>query len=177
MGNLVTRSNNKGKNAKLIRCLILLASLLPLSCAEVQAKAEKETATPAATEEASANAVDKSVIKPLPKPYKAKKINEELTIYELVPTSAKQKWKMELFDLSQSVGDHYHKIQSQVIVVLEGNLELIINSKEKIILKPMQTYFIPPKTVHALKPVGGKTVRFLAVDSPAFEYPIDAYYL
>lgn len=116
-----------------------------------------------------------SPIEPLPENFHPIKVSDYLTIYEIVSASAKQKWKLEIFDLSEPIKAHYHKRQEQVIIVLEGQLEVLVGEDSPLQLNPLQTLTIPPGVIHALKPVG-KSVRFLALDSPVFTYPEDVFF-
>lgn len=80
-----------------------------------------------------------------------------------------------MFDISAPIESHHHKIQTQILIVLEGKLEALLGSQPSIQLEAMQTITILPGTVHALKPIT-PSVRFLAIDSPPFEFPNDVYY-
>lgn len=114
-------------------------------------------------------------LEPLPEAFNPIKMNENLIIYELVSAAANQNWKMEIFDLSEPVSAHYHKEQRQILVVLEGELEAFLDDQRPIHLERFETLHIPAGLVHALRPVG-KSVRFLAIDSPNFVYPEDVFF-
>ncbi|HCI49001.1 MAG: hypothetical protein A2977_00330 [Alphaproteobacteria bacterium RIFCSPLOWO2_01_FULL_45_8] len=97
-----------------------------------------------------------------------------LSIYEVVPVSAGQPFKLEIFDLSGPMTPHYHKIQSHLITVLEGYLEVLTTEKEPLLLGPLESITIVPGVIHNIKSVGN-VVRFSSLASPAFDYPEDVY--
>ncbi|MES2345800.1 MAG: cupin domain-containing protein [Chlamydiota bacterium] len=101
-------------------------------------------------------------------------ISDDLTIYSLVPPEARVGWKLELFCLSAPVSSHYHKIQKQWIVVVDGSLTAVCGRGKPTILQSSHILSIDPGTQHALIPEG--TVRFFAIDLPAFDFPEDVFY-
>jgi mannose-6-phosphate isomerase-like protein (cupin superfamily) len=90
---------------------------------------------------------------------------EHLTLYSLVPPEAGQGWKLEMFELSEPIAPHYHKIQRQFIVVADG---------EPRVLKSGQLAIVDPGKLHSLTPIG--KVRFFSIDMPGFNYPEDVYF-
>lgn len=108
----------------------------------------------------------------LPKECRVQNING-LTIYSLIHPKAEQGWNLELFDITKHVSSHYHKVQTQIMIMIEGKLELSLEDK-KIILYPGQTFKIPPGSTHALTPIDGPA-RCLFIDFPGFVYPEDAF--
>jgi len=108
----------------------------------------------------------------LSKECRVQKING-LTIYSLIPHAAKQGWHLDLFDVTEPVDAHYHRIQTQIMIMIEGKLELTLDDK-RIVMLPGQTIKIAPGTVHGLTPIDGPA-RSLFIDFPGFNYPEDAY--
>ncbi|MBS3904361.1 MAG: cupin domain-containing protein [Simkania sp.] len=101
-------------------------------------------------------------------------INENLTIYPLVPPEADQSWKLELFELAEPIPAHYHKLQRQYILVTEGKLEACYGGHDPIILRSGELVHTDPGMIHALTPKG--RARFLAIDLPGFNFPEDVFY-
>ncbi|MBM3184066.1 MAG: cupin domain-containing protein [Chlamydiae bacterium] len=99
-------------------------------------------------------------------------IDEHLTIYPLVPTEANQGWNLELFDCSRVIPLHYHKIQRQFILVVDGSMDAV-HGNEKTILRRGEILQIEPGVEHALVPE--KKCRFFAIDLPGFHFPEDVF--
>jgi quercetin dioxygenase-like cupin family protein len=97
-------------------------------------------------------------------------INENLTIYPIIPPDAGQGWKLELFELAEPVLTHYHKIQRQFIVVAEGELTAFYGGAP-IILRRGDIARVDPGIPHSLVPKG--KARFFTIDLPGFNYPED----
>ncbi len=102
----------------------------------------------------------------------AVEVNKNLKFYPLVPPEAGQKWKLELFVLSETIQPHYHKIQKQFLLVMEGNLTVFYGTK-KAVLQPSEFVQIDPGVVHSLVPEG--TAIFFAIDLPGFNFPEDVF--
>ncbi|MDR3624094.1 MAG: cupin domain-containing protein [Chlamydiales bacterium] len=100
-------------------------------------------------------------------------VNENLTIYPVVPTGAGQGWKCELFKLAESIPPHYHKIQKQIILVVEGVLKCLYGNKQVLLLQEGEFLCINPGVTHSLIPEG--TVQFFAINLPGFQYPEDVF--
>ena len=100
-------------------------------------------------------------------------INTNLTIYELISPEAQQHWKIELFDICENVSSHYHKLQTQIIIVLEGRVKFFWENMA-VILGPGQFISIPPQKVHAIHPQ--EHVRFLVINIPGFNHPDDVFH-
>lgn len=94
-------------------------------------------------------------------------------ITELIPLAANLIWTVSVFDLSEEVSAHYHKIQTQLILVLSGSMVIQLKecSRE---LHDGDFLSIPPMTSHAIMPI--KKVCFLTVDFPGFGFPDDVYH-
>jgi quercetin dioxygenase-like cupin family protein len=101
-------------------------------------------------------------------------IDEQLTIYSIVPPKAAQGWKLELFVLAKTILPHFHKLQRQIILVVEGELKVICDTNPPQILRAGDLTHIDPGVVHALIPIN--TCRFFAFDMPGFDYPDDVYH-
>lgn len=101
------------------------------------------------------------------------KVDNDLTIYPLVPPEAGQGWKIELFELSRAIPSHYHKIRRQILLVAEGELSVVIGNGKPIILQSGELVVIDPGTLHSVSPVG--TARFFDIDFPGFHFPEDVF--
>lgn len=98
-------------------------------------------------------------------------VNSELTEYLLLPEKAAQTWTLSLFDFSGKTEPHYHDLQNQLVIVLEGELSVRLDDQEAILLAG-QYGAIPKGSVHALAS-GKEGSRFLVLDMPGFDYPTD----
>jgi mannose-6-phosphate isomerase-like protein (cupin superfamily) len=97
-----------------------------------------------------------------------------LTIYGLIPLVAELGWKIEVYDdTRKSVSSHFHKRQTQLIMVLEG-LGSISYGIHEVTLPPGQSIAVPPQSFHKVAP--SKSVRLLVIDTPGFPFPEDIYY-
>ena len=92
----------------------------------------------------------------------------ELMVYPILPTTARDGYKIEIFDVHQAITDHVHSVQTQYLLVLEGSAEFF-NGVESVLLGPGGVATIPPGAVHHINPKGH--VRFLGVDIPGFDFP------
>lgn len=101
-------------------------------------------------------------------------VDEHLSIYPLVPFEAAQGWKLELFELARPILPHYHKLQRQFVLMVEGELKATYGNHESIILQSGQLVQVDPGVLHSLVPEG--SVRFFAIDLPGFAFPDDVFY-
>lgn len=102
-------------------------------------------------------------------------LNGNLTVYSLVPTSANLDWKLELFDLTGDLTPHSHKIQNQLVFIIEGKLTVRINDTQLVLL-PGQYAMLPAGVVHNLGSDANAGCRFLVLDMPGYEFPEDVYF-
>lgn len=96
-----------------------------------------------------------------------------MMIYHVISEKAGFGWSIELFDIDEIVFHHYHNIQTQFIMLLEGRAKFRFGTHEAV-LGSGQYAVIPPQTVHAIIPE--KSARFLAIGIPSFDFSEDAYY-
>jgi len=101
-------------------------------------------------------------------------VSDTLSIYHIIPPEAGQGWKLEVFDLSEQIPDHYHRLQKQFILVTEGKLQTFYGNKETSLLQSGELTLIDPGVVHCLTPEG--KARFIAIAIPGFTYPEDVYF-
>ena len=104
----------------------------------------------------------------------AVQVSENLIFYPLVPPEAGQGWKLELFTLSETIPPHYHKLQRQFILVVDGELKAICSNASYITMQSSEFILIEPGVVHSLVPNG--SAQFFAIDLPGFVYPEDVFY-
>jgi mannose-6-phosphate isomerase-like protein (cupin superfamily) len=114
------------------------------------------------------------MIPALEMPFPAQLQTEHLTIYSLVPPEAGQGWKLEMFELSEPIATHYHKVQRQCILVADGELIAFYGEDHPVVLKCGQIAVVDPGKLHALTPIG--KARFFSLDMPGFNYPEDVYF-
>lgn len=98
---------------------------------------------------------------------------EGITLHELLPYDAKENYTVEIFEIVKNLEKHYHKIPTQLMLVLDGPVEIILGSKS-FDLENGDFIVIPPNIMHEIKPKGKKS-RFLTVDFPGFNYPDSGY--
>lgn len=108
----------------------------------------------------------------LPQACQEEVISADLFIYEVIPVKLGHNYKIEIFDSFSEISPHYHKIQTQIIIGLEG-LAKIDTINEKNLLMPGKIVTIPPGLVHGIVPI--EKARFIAIDFPGFNYPQDVY--
>ena len=65
------------------------------------------------------------------------------------------------FEPGTAFGNHNHPGE-EIIYVLEGELEYIVEGKPPVVLKEGEVLFIPPGTIHAAKNVGNTKASELA---------------
>lgn len=102
----------------------------------------------------------------------AQQVNQHLTIYPIVSLKANQGWKCELFELTEPIQAHYHKIQQQIVLVVDGELKAFLNNEETVLQKG-EFLCVDPGVVHAFVPEG--KVRFIVIDLPGFQFPEDVF--
>lgn len=91
-------------------------------------------------------------------------VHEHVTIYPLVPRTVGQGWKLELFELAISLVQQKGKKESQILVVMEGNLKISYDNEESIVLQPGELFSIKSGNAPTLVPVGA--TRFLVLELP-----------
>jgi mannose-6-phosphate isomerase-like protein (cupin superfamily) len=101
-------------------------------------------------------------------------MNENVTVYPLVPPSAGQGWKLELVELTEPITSHYHKVKKQYALVAEGELKAFYGSETPMILHPGELFAIEPGVLHSVFPEG--RMRFFSIDFPGYNYPEDFFY-
>ncbi len=104
----------------------------------------------------------------------ALQVNENLTIYSLIPPEAEQGWKLELFRLAEPIAPHYHRLQRQLILVTEGKVNAFYDNEKSVILQSSELTHVDPGIVHSLIPEG--TAYFFSIDFPGFHFPEDVFY-
>lgn len=107
----------------------------------------------------------------LPKEYRIQKTND-FTKYSLLDSEAEQNSGLRLFDINKPI-NLYNKMQTQIILVIEGNIELHGNEK-KVLLESGQTYKIPKGLLLTLTPIDGPS-RCLFIDFLHFDYCEDLF--
>lgn len=106
----------------------------------------------------------------LPQGSEIVEITPNFVIYRLIPVQANLGYKIELFDTNEPLSTHYHQIQTQILIILEGRVKIKF-SDEEIVLRAGQRMAIPPYIQHNIEPLSH--VRFLAIDIPGFCFPDD----
>ncbi|MDE3046425.1 MAG: cupin domain-containing protein [Verrucomicrobiota bacterium] len=101
-------------------------------------------------------------------------VNENLTIYSLVPPEANQGWKLELFRLAEPITPHYHRLQRQFILVADGKIDAFYGTSIPTPLQTSDLVSIDPGILHSLTPQG--PVYFFSLDFPGFNFPEDVFY-
>lgn len=99
---------------------------------------------------------------------------KRINITKCIPPEAGQGWNLELFELAEPIPAHYHKIQRQLILIVEGEMQASYENEESVELKAGNLIYIKPGIIHSLIPKG--TVRFFAIDLPGISFPEDVFY-
>lgn len=95
------------------------------------------------------------------------------SVRELITgTSTAHKWSVALLKIGTSP-KHYHRIEQEVFVVLEGILKITVNGFTKTLL-PGQSIEILPNEHHQLISGSEEPVCVVCVNIPAFD-PEDMY--
>lgn len=100
--------------------------------------------------------------------------SENFIIHPLVPKDAHQGWKLEYFEITETIPTHYHKVQRQFIISLNGQLLVSYDKEKQANLLPGEFVVIEPGVTHSLIPHARS--QFLALDFPGFIYPEDVFY-
>jgi hypothetical protein len=109
----------------------------------------------------------------LPPHFSRTPFSPNFTIYNLVPSEARQPWIMGLYDVAEPRTDpHYHRIKTQTYIMLEGETTLCMGEKT-VVLKAGQVATIPPYLSHVLEQE--KPIRFLVIEWPNIPYPGDHF--
>jgi mannose-6-phosphate isomerase-like protein (cupin superfamily) len=87
-------------------------------------------------------------------------------IYELPRSKSGDPFSLAVADIVQSER-HYHKLTTEVYVVLEGIGEMIIGDNPPRVIRPGDATTIPAGTTHYVRATTGP-VRVLAVSIPAY---------
>ncbi|HSX03369.1 MAG TPA: cupin domain-containing protein [Rhabdochlamydiaceae bacterium] len=91
--------------------------------------------------------------------------------YILLPEAAQQTWILALYDFVGKTSSHYHNLQNQMVMPLEGKLTVCLDDTELTLL-PGQYALIPIGAVHALS-TDKKGTRMLILDMPGYDFPHD----
>lgn len=103
---------------------------------------------------------------------KVERVSSEIVVHNLIPTKAGLIWKLSLYDLSAEIPSHYHNVQIQLMIVLEGSVGLQIGMAQSV-LTTGEFITLPPRTTHCI--YANENARFLVLDIPGSEYPEDTY--
>lgn len=101
-------------------------------------------------------------------------VTDHFTKYPIIPPEAGQGWKLELFDLDEPIGNHYHKLQRQFVLVAQGELKALYGTDTPLLLKSSDLSCVDPGIVHSLIPEG--RACFFTIDLPGFDYPDDVFF-
>ncbi len=98
--------------------------------------------------------------------YKNKVENPKETVYELITTVDGLGWGLAVADIDESEL-HLHRKTKEIYTVLEGSLEITLDSKTKV-LGEGESLEIPPGVKHKAKSLGRGRARIVAVSIPAW---------
>lgn len=95
------------------------------------------------------------------------------SVYEIANGEvSQQKWSLALLEIESSP-KHFHRIEKEIFVVVEGLLDIEIDGEHKL-LKAGESITIFPYQIHQLKSASTEPVRVLCFSFPAFD-PKDMY--
>lgn len=92
------------------------------------------------------------------------------TVYELA--QEEENWGVALIEIQDSP-KHFHKIEQEIFIVVEGTLSIEVDGSLKTLEKG-ESINLAPGTVHKLSSATGTPVRVLCISIPAFD-PADMY--
>jgi mannose-6-phosphate isomerase-like protein (cupin superfamily) len=72
---------------------------------------------------------------------------------------------------SNSVGKHSTDTYEEIVVVLDGEGEMLFNDGSILPLKPHVVAYCPPKTEHDVRNSGDKPLRYLYIVAKALDVP------
>jgi mannose-6-phosphate isomerase-like protein (cupin superfamily) len=70
---------------------------------------------------------------------------------------------------SENIGEHDTGSSEEILIILEGKGELLINGHEKIIFGKETALYIPPNTIHDVKNTGRGPLRYVFATCPALK--------
>ena len=80
------------------------------------------------------------------------------------PKEGAPNFVMRVFDVAPGQGSMYHTHDwEHEVLILSGEGMLIDAENREILLRPMDSIFIPPNEKHCLKNTGEETLRFLCL--------------
>jgi len=94
------------------------------------------------------------------------------SIKSIVPVIANCGWKLELFEVDESIPYHYHHFQRHFIFATGGEMEILVGEQSHHVTAG-DFLEIDVGISHAINPIG--TASFLVLDVPGFEYPEDVH--
>jgi quercetin dioxygenase-like cupin family protein len=101
-----------------------------------------------------------------------KQINQFVKIYRIISLRAKQNWKLGLFHITGPIPPHYHKIQRQIVVAIQGRMK-VLNGDEVKTVSVGYVICFEPGILHGVEPLG--EAQFLRVDLPGLSYRDDIH--
>ena len=67
----------------------------------------------------------------------------------------------------ESVGEHSTENKEEIIIILEGEAEVIVEGNRPAIVKGKNAIYVPPQKVHNIKNIGQKQLKYVFIVSPA----------
>lgn len=96
--------------------------------------------------------------------YKNKVENPKETVYEILTAEDGHGWGLAIADIEESEL-HLHKQTKELYIVLEGSMEVTLNSKTKV-LKESDSLEILPGVKHKARSLGSGRARVVVVAIP-----------
>jgi mannose-6-phosphate isomerase-like protein (cupin superfamily) len=91
---------------------------------------------------------------------------KEVPILTGVPESAGMRSGRILLAPGESVGEHTTGDHEEVLVVLEGRGEIVLNGSRKLPVEANHAVYCPPRTVHNVTNTGTVPLRYVYVVAP-----------
>ena len=70
---------------------------------------------------------------------------------------------------SENIGEHNTDDAEEMLIILEGKGELLINKSEILDFEKSTALYIPPNTVHDVKNIGKGLLKYIFVTCPAVQ--------
>jgi quercetin dioxygenase-like cupin family protein len=83
-----------------------------------------------------------------------------------IPQTSGMKAGQVVLQPGESVGSHSTDSNEEIIIILEGSIEAVIEGKAGLCAAKGQVVYIPPGTLHDMKNAGDSPARYIYVVNP-----------
>lgn len=100
--------------------------------------------------------------------------NPATQVYPIIKADKNSPFQIQLLDAYGPIKPHYHLRQKQILIIVEGQADVICDEEDPIELKEGDWVIINPGTIHSLFPK--ESARLFSIELPGIQYPEDVYY-